>query len=227
MRRWSFVQDYHFALAPQLVRERLPNSRIITFWHIPFPHWQMFEVCPWGQYLLEGLLGSSIIGFQTPLDCRNFIETVERCLGAHVDRYQDALTYGGRQVLVRAYPTSVRWPSWLGVMLADGRHLPREHPAAALPACRHRSSASASIASITPRASKRSFSRSSGCSSATRNFASASCSRSSRRRAARRCRRIASCARVCSRRATASTRASAVPTDSRSSCSRITTPRRT
>ena len=107
-----FVQDYHFALAPQLVRERLPNSRVITFWHIPFPHWQEFEVCPWGQYLLEGLLGSSIIGFQTPLDCRNFIETVERCLGAHVDRYQDALTYGGRQVLVRAYPTSVRWPGW-------------------------------------------------------------------------------------------------------------------
>jgi trehalose 6-phosphate synthase len=106
-----FVQDYHFALAPRLVRERLPNSRIVAFWHVPWPHWQNFEICPWGQHLLEGLLGSNIIGFQTPLDCRNFIETVERCLGAHVDRYQDALTYDGRQVLVRAYPTSVRWPS--------------------------------------------------------------------------------------------------------------------
>ena len=106
------VHDYHFALAPHLVRERMPHSRIVTFWHIPWPHWQAFEICPWGQYLLEGLLGSSIIGFQTPLDCRNFIETVERCLGAHVDRYQDALTYGGRQVLVRSYPTSVRWPGW-------------------------------------------------------------------------------------------------------------------
>jgi trehalose 6-phosphate synthase len=107
-----FVQDHHFALAPQLVRERLPHSRIITFWHIPWPNWQTFEICPWRQYLLEGLLGSSIIGFQTPLDCRNFIETVERCLGAHVDRYQDALTYQGRQILVRSYPTSVRWPNW-------------------------------------------------------------------------------------------------------------------
>ena len=106
-----FVHDYHFALAPQRIRERIPQSRVVTFWHIPWPHWQTFEICPWGQYLLEGLLGSSIIGFETPLDCRNFIETVERCLGAHVDRYQDALTYGGRQVLVRAYPTSVRWPS--------------------------------------------------------------------------------------------------------------------
>jgi trehalose 6-phosphate synthase len=104
------VHDYQFALAPQRIRERLPHSRILTFWHIPWPDWQTFEICPWRQYLLEGLLGSSIIGFETPLDCRNFIETVERCLGAHVDRYQDALTYGGRQVLVRAYPTSVRWP---------------------------------------------------------------------------------------------------------------------
>ena len=104
------VQDYHFAMTPQLMRERLPESRIVTFWHIPWPDWQTFEICPWGRYILEGLLGSSIVGFQTPLDCRNFIETVERCLGAHVDRYEDALTYAGRHVLVKAYPTSVRWP---------------------------------------------------------------------------------------------------------------------
>jgi len=104
------VQDYHFALAPLSIRERLPASRIIAFWHVPWPHWQDFEICPWGRHLLEGLLGSNIVGFQTPLDCKNFIETVERCLGAHVDRYQDALTFNGRQVLVRAYPTSIRWP---------------------------------------------------------------------------------------------------------------------
>ena len=106
------VQDYHFALAPLLLREHKPNARIVTFWHIPWPDWQMFEICPWGRYLLEGLLGSSIAGFQTPLDCRNFIETVERCLGAHIDRHHEAITYDGRQILVRAYPTSVRWPDW-------------------------------------------------------------------------------------------------------------------
>jgi trehalose 6-phosphate synthase len=104
------VQDYHFAMTPQLLRERMPESRIVTFWHIPWPDWQTFEICPWGRYILEGLLGSSIVGFQTPLDCRNFIETVERCLGAHVDRHEDALTFAGRHVLVKAYPASVRWP---------------------------------------------------------------------------------------------------------------------
>jgi trehalose 6-phosphate synthase len=106
------VHDYHFALAPLFVRERLPLSRVITFWHIPWPDWQAFDICPWRRYLLEGLLGSSIVGFQTPLDCRNFVETVERCLGVHVDRHQESVTYDGRQVLVRAYPTSVRWPGW-------------------------------------------------------------------------------------------------------------------
>ena len=106
------VHDYHFAPAPLLIRGRLPYSRIITFWHIPWPDWQAFDICPWRQHILEGLLGSSIVGFQTPLDCRNFVETVERCLGAHVDRHHEAITYDGRQVLVRAYPTSVRWPGW-------------------------------------------------------------------------------------------------------------------
>ncbi|HYR00445.1 MAG TPA: trehalose-6-phosphate synthase, partial [Casimicrobiaceae bacterium] len=28
------VQDYHFALVPQMIRERLPAASIITFWHI-------------------------------------------------------------------------------------------------------------------------------------------------------------------------------------------------
>lgn len=29
------IQDYRFALLPKLVRERLPDAPIVTFWHIP------------------------------------------------------------------------------------------------------------------------------------------------------------------------------------------------
>jgi trehalose 6-phosphate synthase len=104
------VQDYHFALAPRMIRERVPLSTIVSFWHIPWPHWQAFEICPWRQQLLEGLLGSDIVGFQTTLDCRNFIEAVERTLEAHVDRDQSVVTYGGHRVMVRVYPASVEWP---------------------------------------------------------------------------------------------------------------------
>jgi trehalose 6-phosphate synthase len=105
------VQDYHFALAPQLIHKRLPRSTIVAFWHIPWPHSRDFEICPWAPQLLKGLLGSSIIGFQTPSDCRNFIETVESSLEVRIDREKDVITYAGRQTIVRAYPVSVEWPN--------------------------------------------------------------------------------------------------------------------
>lgn len=105
------VQDYHFALAPQAIRERLPLSTIITFWHIPWPHPRDYAICPWGRQLLEGLLCSTIVGFQTPDDCQNFIETVECSLDAHIDRARNVITYGERRATVRAYPVSVEWPS--------------------------------------------------------------------------------------------------------------------
>ena len=76
------VQDYHFALAPLMIRQEQPSAAVATFWHIPWPHWQTFAACPWKRELLEGLLGSSVIGFQTSADCFNFVETVDRILGA-------------------------------------------------------------------------------------------------------------------------------------------------
>lgn len=105
------VQDYHFALAPQAIRERLPLSTIVAFWHIPWPHPRDYAICPWGQQLLEGLLGSTIVGFQTSDDCQNFIETVECSLDAHIDRGRNVITCGDRRTTVRAYPVSVEWPS--------------------------------------------------------------------------------------------------------------------
>lgn len=105
------VQDYHFALAPQAIRERLPLSTIVTFWHIPWPHPRDYAICPWGRQLLEGLLGSTVVGFQTPEDCQNFIETVEQSLDVHVNRRRSTITCGDRQTTVRAYPVSIEWPS--------------------------------------------------------------------------------------------------------------------
>jgi trehalose 6-phosphate synthase len=106
-----FVQDYHFALAPRMLRERLPMSRIVTFWHIPWPNPREFRLCPWRYDILNGLLGSDVVGFQTPTDCRNFLETVARVLKADVDRFQKAIEYRGQLTRVRAYPVGVAWPN--------------------------------------------------------------------------------------------------------------------
>jgi hypothetical protein len=73
------VQDYHLALLPRMLRESLPDATIITFWHIPWPNPETFSVCPWRAEILDGLLGSSILGFHTQFHCNNFLDTVDRC----------------------------------------------------------------------------------------------------------------------------------------------------
>jgi len=41
------IQDYHFALLPRMLKERLPNARVAIFWHIPWPNPESFSICPW------------------------------------------------------------------------------------------------------------------------------------------------------------------------------------
>jgi trehalose 6-phosphate synthase len=103
------VQDYHFALAPAMIREARPASRISTFWHVPWPDAQTFAMCPWGAQLLDGLLGSSILGFQTATDRDNFADCVAQTVDAAVDREQMVVTYGTRCVRLRIYPASIPW----------------------------------------------------------------------------------------------------------------------
>lgn len=90
------VQDYHFALLPQMVREHLPNAIIITFWHIPWPNSEVFGICPWRDKVLAGLLGSSIIGFHTQLHCNNFIESADHFMESHINREHSTISVGGQ-----------------------------------------------------------------------------------------------------------------------------------
>jgi trehalose 6-phosphate synthase len=105
------VQDYHFALAPRMIRERLPRATVIMFWHIPWPNAQRFGICPWRDQILEGMLGSSILGFHTQVDCNNFMDSVERFMEARVDREENAVVHQKRSALVRPYPISIEWPN--------------------------------------------------------------------------------------------------------------------
>jgi trehalose 6-phosphate synthase len=104
------VQDYHLALAPRMIREKLPKATIVTFWHIPWPNSETFGVCPWKDQIVEGLLGSTILGFHTQFHCNNFLETVDRFLESRIDREESSVSFGGRETLVRPYPISIAWP---------------------------------------------------------------------------------------------------------------------
>jgi trehalose 6-phosphate synthase len=104
------VQDYHFALLPRMVRDVLPKATIITFWHIPWPNPESFGICPWREEILEGLLGSTILGFHTQYHCKNFLETVDRYLEARIEYEASTISYGGKLTQVEDYPISIAWP---------------------------------------------------------------------------------------------------------------------
>ena len=104
------IHDYHFALAPSMIRRLMPDATIITFWHIPWPNFESFSICPWKEEILEGMLGSDILGFHTSYHCKNFIETVDRFMEARIEHETATISVAGSLTHVHAYPISVAWP---------------------------------------------------------------------------------------------------------------------
>jgi trehalose 6-phosphate synthase len=102
-----FVQDYHFALTPRLIKAARPDARVAIFWHIPWPNPESFGICPWQARLLEGLLGADLIGFHIPLHCNNFLSTVDRVLESRTDREHMTARRDGHTSSVHPYPVSV------------------------------------------------------------------------------------------------------------------------
>jgi trehalose 6-phosphate synthase len=106
-----FVQDYHFALLPRMIKDLRPEARVAIFWHIPWPNPEAFGICPWQAELLDGLLGADLIGFHIPLHCNNFLSTVDRVLEARTDREHMTARRSGHTSHVRPYPVSVAMES--------------------------------------------------------------------------------------------------------------------
>jgi trehalose 6-phosphate synthase len=101
------IQDYHFALLPQLIKRERPDARVAIFWHIPWPNPEAFGICPWQRELLEGLLGADLIGFHIQAHCGNFLETVNRALESRVEWDHFAINRESHLTMVRPFPISV------------------------------------------------------------------------------------------------------------------------
>jgi trehalose 6-phosphate synthase len=104
------IQDYHFALLPQLIKERRPDARVAIFWHIPWPNPEAFGICPWQKELLDGLLGADLIAFHIQFHCNNFLETVDRALESRIDWEGFAVNRHGHTTWVKPFPISVAFP---------------------------------------------------------------------------------------------------------------------
>ena len=102
-----FIQDYHLSLLAKMIKERCPNVITAQFWHIPWPNYEAFRICPWQEEILDGLLANELIGFHTLYHCNNFLETVDRVLECRIEREKHAVVRGGHSTLVQSFPISV------------------------------------------------------------------------------------------------------------------------
>ena len=101
-----WVHDYHLQLVPSLLRKLRPDLRIGFFLHVPFPRQEEFELLPWKEAILEGLLGADLIGFQTEESAERFVH--EACRRMPVRRDGPNVRLGGgevaRSVAVDVFP---------------------------------------------------------------------------------------------------------------------------
>jgi alpha,alpha-trehalose-phosphate synthase [UDP-forming] len=102
-----FIQDCHLALLSRLIKAKNPQVITALFWHIPWPNPEAYRICPWGEEILEGLLGNDLLGFHIKYHCDNFIETVRLMLESRVDHERSTVSRGGRTTLVRPFPISI------------------------------------------------------------------------------------------------------------------------
>ncbi|MDD5084823.1 MAG: trehalose-6-phosphate synthase [Candidatus Omnitrophica bacterium] len=103
-----WIQDYHLCLLPKYLKEIAPNQLIVAhFWHIPWPSYETFRICPQKKELLDGLLANDLLGFHIRYHCDNFFNVVDREVECKIDRERFSIVRGGHETLVRPYPISV------------------------------------------------------------------------------------------------------------------------
>lgn len=106
-----WVHDYQLMLVPAMVRQDVPKATIGFFLHIPFPSFEIFRLLPERRRLLEGLMGSDVVGFHTYDYARHFMSSTQRLLG--VEPHEAQIDYQGRTVQIGTYPIGIDYKKYV------------------------------------------------------------------------------------------------------------------
>ena len=82
------------------------------FLHIPFPPFDVYRVLPSYRAILRGMLACDLVGFHCPGYVRNFEDSVERLLGARVDRDAGRIEHGNQTIRVGAFPLGIDYEEY-------------------------------------------------------------------------------------------------------------------
>ena len=102
-----WIQDFHLALTPQLIRAQRKDLALGIFWHVPFPPVELYRVFPWRRELLAGMLGSDLIGFHCDSYVTHFLNSCQRVLGAEVDANRREVYFEGHSSRVGTFPLGI------------------------------------------------------------------------------------------------------------------------
>ena len=105
-----WVHDYQLLLCPNMIKTKRPDLTVGFFLHIPFPSFEIFRIFPWREELLEGILGSDLIGFHTYDYVRHFLSSVKRIL--KYDVIFNKINVGSREVLVDTFPMGIDYAKY-------------------------------------------------------------------------------------------------------------------
>ncbi|HVS58379.1 MAG TPA: bifunctional alpha,alpha-trehalose-phosphate synthase (UDP-forming)/trehalose-phosphatase [Candidatus Saccharimonadales bacterium] len=100
-----WVHDYHLFKLPSLLRAERPSDKIGFFLHIPFPSVDGLQMLPSAKSLLNGMLGSDLVGFHTPSYVQNFLGACQHFEIGLVSEKQVILE--DRVVRVTEFPISI------------------------------------------------------------------------------------------------------------------------
>jgi trehalose 6-phosphate synthase/phosphatase len=99
------IHDYFLMLLPSMLRQRVPNMYISFFLHSPFPSSEFLRCLPRRKEVLEGVLGSNLIGFQSYSYSRHFLSCCTRILGFPSDTL--GIDAYGTRVQVGVFPIGI------------------------------------------------------------------------------------------------------------------------
>jgi trehalose 6-phosphate synthase/phosphatase len=102
-----WVQDFHLALVPRLMRQQRCELPIGVFWHVPFPPEQLMRILPWREEFLYGMLGADVIGFHTQSYATHFLNCCRQILHLDVCHERCEVTVGGRHVRAAPFPLGI------------------------------------------------------------------------------------------------------------------------
>ncbi|HEX7928334.1 MAG TPA: alpha,alpha-trehalose-phosphate synthase (UDP-forming) [bacterium] len=114
---YLWVHDYHLMHVGRALRQLGVQTPVGFFLHIPFPSPDIYQRLPWRVQVLEGLLQYDLLGFQTELHKRNFLNCVRAMIrDVEVEGRGQVVTLriDGREVRVGNFPIGIDYESFAG-----------------------------------------------------------------------------------------------------------------